>query len=95
VPYSSPNMRAMDKWRSRANSACFKGANVSIDKILIVVGKGTGGHELVWQLDFYGILNVLSYRARTKRRLDKWSRQADSAHQIGPEAISFLLLIVG
>jgi hypothetical protein len=43
-------MRAMDKWRLRANSACFKGANVSIDKILIVVGKGTGGHELVWQL---------------------------------------------
>ena len=59
-------MRAMDKWRSRVNSACFKGADMFIDKILIVVEKDTGGHELVWQLNFYGILNVLSYRARTK-----------------------------
>jgi hypothetical protein len=87
-------MRAMDKWRSRANSAYLKGADISIDKILIIVGKGTGGHELVWRLNFYEILNILSYRARIKRHLNKWSQPADSAHQIDPETISFLFLIV-
>jgi hypothetical protein len=68
---------------------------VFFDGILIVVGSGTGGGDSVCGQNICGILNVLPYRARIKRHMDKWSQQADSTHQIGQEAHLVLFLISG
>jgi len=63
----------MNEWRLRVNSACFKGAYAFIDRILILVERCTGGNELVWGLNIFGILNILPCRAGTKTHMDKWS----------------------
>jgi hypothetical protein len=85
----------MNKWRLRASSACFKGADVSFNRILIVVGGCTGGDDLVWGQNVFRICDILPCRARTKRLMNKWRLQPDSANQIGTETAFLLLLIVG
>jgi len=79
LPCGSTTRRAIDKWRLPSNLACLKGAHISFHGFSFVVGRDTGGGELVWGgILARGILNIFPCTTRTKSPMDKQGPQLDS-----------------
>jgi len=62
------------------NSTCLKGAYIPFHRLFIVVGRDTGGGELVWaEILLSRILNIVACSARTKSPMGKKRLRLDSA----------------
>jgi len=65
-------MRDIDKRRLLSDSAYLKGVDIPFHRILIVVGKDTGGGEPNWsEIFIVRILNIFSFSTRIKSPMNK------------------------